>query len=258
MFSKGRTTIPSSTIRVGALRGSTAMAAPPLQTALTNDFPGTSTLTRSDLVSLIGTWDPSRPSAPWYQQPRPPGASAPPVPAEEQAFEGFIESLPEVKAMRQETEKLIRESEEKAGELGCEDLDSKLGVPRLSVVSDSCPPPLSPTKSARNTAIQPSLEALRAETQQLYDRARSLEQQWPRMEAAMREAYRRFTPSSLLFTLTQSASKLHDESESLANAFVEGVPLEIAVRETQGERRYFSTELTPSSSVHVAWPDSAR
>lgn len=77
--------------------------------------------------------------------------------------------------------------------------------------------------------MQPSLEALRSDTQYLYDRARSLEQQWPLVEAEMRESYKKFTPSSLLFTLTQSASKLHDESESLANAFVEGLPLEIAV-----------------------------
>jgi hypothetical protein len=83
--------------------------------------------------------------------------------------------------------------------------------------------------TARNAALQPALEALRGETQQYYDRARLLEQQWPIIEAEMKESYKKFTPSSLLFTLTQSASKLHDQSESLANAFVEGLPLEIAV-----------------------------
>lgn len=83
--------------------------------------------------------------------------------------------------------------------------------------------------TARNAALQPELEALRSDNQHLYDRARSLEQQWSRVETEMREIYKKFTSSSLLFTLTQSASKLHDESESLANAFVEGLPLEIAV-----------------------------
>ncbi len=37
------------------------------------------------------------------------------------------------------------------------------------------------------------------------------------------EAQKRFHPSALLFGLTQSASKLNDRSEELANAFVEGI-----------------------------------
>ena len=96
------------------------MAAAPLQTPLTHDYPSSASLTRTDLVSLIGSWDASRPSAPWYQahQPgqKPPGASAPIAPVEEHAFEAFVESLPEVKAMRAETGRLMKESEEKAGE----------------------------------------------------------------------------------------------------------------------------------------------
>ena len=77
--------------------------------------------------------------------------------------------------------------------------------------------------------MQPGLEALRNETQQLYDRARRLEQEWPLLENQMKEAYKRFSPSTLLFALTQSATKLHDQSESLASAFAEGLPLEVAV-----------------------------
>lgn len=93
----------------------------PLQTPLTHDYPSTASLTRSDLINLLGSWDPSRPSAPWYQQllqqqPGAPAASTPTAPIEEQAFEAFIESLPEIKAMREETEALLRESEDKAGE----------------------------------------------------------------------------------------------------------------------------------------------
>lgn len=95
-------------------------AATPLQTPLTHDYPSTASLTRSDLINLLGSWDPSRPSAPWYQQ-QSQQSRAPPgpihtAPIEEQAFESFIESLPEVKAMREETEVLLREGEEKAGE----------------------------------------------------------------------------------------------------------------------------------------------
>ena len=107
------------------------MAAVPLQTPLTRDYPSTSSLTRSDLVNLLGKWDPSRTSSsPWYLQQHPQQhpnsggskqttATAPPM--EEQAFEAFIETLPEVRAMRQESEALLRESEEKAGEFLCFD-----------------------------------------------------------------------------------------------------------------------------------------
>jgi hypothetical protein len=96
------------------------MATAPLHTPLTHDFPSTASLGRSDLIDLLGSWDPSRPSVPWYQQQRQQQLpTAPPlsVPLEEQAFEAFIESLPEVKLLRQETESLIRESEDKAGKL---------------------------------------------------------------------------------------------------------------------------------------------
>jgi ESCRT-I complex subunit VPS37 len=76
----------------------------------------------------------------------------------------------------------------------------------------------------------------------------------------MKEAYKKFTPSSLLFTLTQSASKLHDESESLANAFVEGLPLEIAVSSAfADDMRYLANGCTiflKSTSHGLTPPDS--
>lgn len=87
-----------------------AAAPPPLQTALTRDFPGAASLTRQDLEALLGS---SRTSG---------GASASAAAAEsssstdDQAFEAFVGSLPEVQAMQQESQKLLRLSEEKAGE----------------------------------------------------------------------------------------------------------------------------------------------
>jgi ESCRT-I complex subunit VPS37 len=200
-----------------------------MQTPLTHEFPSTSTLNRSDLLNLIGAWDASRPSAPWYQQQQQSSSSASAPPLEEQAFEAFIESLSEVRLMRQETEKLIRESEEKAGEIVTRPAGWECATFFLPDLFFFLPLP-----TARNMALQPPLEKLRVETQQLYDRARSLEQQWPRVDAEMKDVYKRFTPFSLLSTLTQSASRLHDESESLANAFVEGLPLEIAVSRALG------------------------
>lgn len=42
----------------------------------------------------------------------------------------------------------------------------------------------------RNLAMQPALEALRSETQQLYDRAIAAEAEWPKQEAELKEAYK--------------------------------------------------------------------
>lgn len=83
---------------------------------------------------------------------------------------------------------------------------------------------------ARNMALRPELEKLRAETQRQYDRARQFEAEWPTVQEQMNQAYKRFAPSTLLLGLTHSASKLHEQSESLASAFAEGLPLEVAVR----------------------------
>ncbi|CAO1615007.1 unnamed protein product [Parajaminaea phylloscopi] len=111
-------------------------------------------------------------------------------------FEAFVDSLPEVRALFEEHSKLLRDNEGKA---------------------------------ARNLALQPQLENLRAETQQYYDRAAAAEAEWPRVEAEMKEAYRRFGPSALHAQVVQSASKLHEQSEALASAFVDGLPLESAL-----------------------------
>ncbi|PWN19136.1 hypothetical protein BCV69DRAFT_251465 [Microstroma glucosiphilum] len=109
-------------------------------------------------------------------------------------LEAFVDSLPEVRALFDEHARLLKESEAKA---------------------------------ARNLALQPGLEALRAETQHYHDRAVAAEQQWPRAEAEMKEAYKRFAPSSMHSQLVHDASRLHQQSEALASAFVDGLPLDI-------------------------------
>lgn len=182
------------------------MASSSIQTPLTQEYPAIASMSRQEIESLLAGWNPSKSDPPWYlQQASQPfsssnssavQSSAPVMPNEEAGFEAFIESQPQIQQIRQESQKLLKQSEEKA---------------------------------ARNMKMQPDLEALRNETQQLYDRARRLEQEWPQLENQMKEAYKRFSPSTLLFALTQSASKLHDQSESLASAFAEGLPLEVAV-----------------------------
>lgn len=106
-------------------------------------------------------------------------------------FEAFFHSLPQTRSLYEAHAALLRTNESKA---------------------------------ARNLERQPALEALRSETQQLFDRAKSLEAQWSHTEQQLNEAQKRFNPSALHFSLTQSASKLNDQSEELANAFVEGLP----------------------------------
>ena len=83
---------------------------------------------------------------------------------------------------------------------------------------------LNESKASRNLERQPELESLRSETLTLFNRAKSFESEWTRLEPQLIEAQKRFNPSALHFNLTQSASKLNDRSEELANAFVEGLP----------------------------------
>lgn len=57
--------------------------------------------------------------------------------------------------------------------------------------NDFCPDPTAISALLeRNLGLQPRLEAMRAETQQYYDRAMAAEAHWPAAEAKMREAYR--------------------------------------------------------------------
>ncbi|PWN38370.1 uncharacterized protein FA14DRAFT_131721 [Meira miltonrushii] len=164
------------------------MASSGIQTPLTQEYPAIATMSRQEIESLLAGYNPNRSDPPWYLQ-----QATPTMPAEETGFEAFIESQPQIQQLRQESQRLLKQNEEKA---------------------------------SRNMTMQPGLEALRNETQQLYDRARKYEQEWPLLDNQMKEAYKRFSPSTLLFTLTQSAGKLHDQSESLASAFAEGLPLE--------------------------------
>lgn len=80
----------------------------PFTTQLTHEFPSLANLTRQELELLIGSWHPAKEESSWYNS----GAEPP---AEEQAFEALIDSLPEVQALREESQKLLKLSEEKAG-----------------------------------------------------------------------------------------------------------------------------------------------
>ncbi|KAN0061001.1 hypothetical protein ACQY0O_006735 [Thecaphora frezii] len=150
----------------------------PISTPLTAAFPATSSLSRSDIESLLA--QSPNPTADPHQAQR-----------DNAYFDAFFHSLPQVKVLYAHHAQLLKQNEDKA---------------------------------KQNVALQQPLEALRAETQQLFDRASSYQAQWPQLEAQMNELYKRFSPSSLHFHLTQSASKLNDRSEELANAYVEGLP----------------------------------
>lgn len=85
--------------------------------------------------------------------------------------------------------------------------------------------------SARNEARRADLEALRNDTRSAFEHARTLEAQWPLVERTLHEAQKvrlyvltqRFTPFAIQTRLQMAANQLHDESEDLANAFVEGL-----------------------------------
>ncbi|CAO1636463.1 unnamed protein product [Jaminaea pallidilutea] len=129
-------------------------------------------------------------------------------------FEAFVDSLPEVRAMLDEHIQMLRSNEEKA---------------------------------QRNLSMQPALEALRSETQQLYDRAIAAEAEWPKQEAELKEAYKRFAPPALHAQVVRDAAKLHEQSEALAAAYVDGMPLETAMPESSpsdhnANQRSFSSQ----------------
>ena len=159
-----------------------------LQTRLTAAFPQTANLTREDLQALASddALPPSQPPLPGQ-----PSTAPDTVSPNAAYFEAFLHSLPQTRALYATHSELLRRNEAKA---------------------------------ARNLERQPALEALRSETQQLFDRAKALETEWAQREQQLTEAQKRFNPSALHFSLTQSASKLNDRSEELANAFVEGLP----------------------------------
>ncbi|WFD04949.1 hypothetical protein MVES1_000274 [Malassezia vespertilionis] len=80
--------------------------------------------------------------------------------------------------------------------------------------------------AAQNAAKRPALLALRDETSAAYVHAREMESAWTATERAMHEAYKRFTPSALQARIHHAANAVHDESEALANAYVEDLPPE--------------------------------
>lgn len=77
--------------------------------------------------------------------------------------------------------------------------------------------------AARNEARRSELETLRDETRRAFVYARTLETQWPGVERALREANKRFTPFAMQSRLQLAANQLHEESEELANSYVEGL-----------------------------------
>lgn len=82
--------------------------------------------------------------------------------------------------------------------------------------------------AARNEARRPELESLRSETRRAYEHARTLQAQWPVVERALHEARKRFMPFAMHSQLQMAANQLHDESEALANAYVEGLtPMDV-------------------------------
>lgn len=147
------------------------------ESPLYRDFPSTLKLTREDLEELLSS---PRETQSHSQQSSVSGDGA----SSEAYFEAFVDSLPEVRALFEEHAKLLRENEERACEFSHE------GGSIYKQHGYATSEPFSFVPVARNLAMQPQLEALRAETQHYYDRAAAAESEWPRVEAEMKEAYK--------------------------------------------------------------------
>ncbi|KAI8986217.1 hypothetical protein BD414DRAFT_515253 [Trametes punicea] len=79
----------------------------------------------------------------------------------------------------------------------------------------------------RNLAYQDDLYRLRSETQEAFDRAKSLEARWKEVEKEQREVYQRFDAQFLLMRLRHATIAQDDLSEACANAFVQGSPSDL-------------------------------
>lgn len=78
----------------------------------------------------------------------------------------------------------------------------------------------------RNETEQAPLEALRRDTERALLQAQQADETWSQqLEPALHESYRQFTPGSLHAKLVQGTTRIWDQSEALANAYVEGLPL---------------------------------
>lgn len=148
------------------------MSAGDFDSPLYRDFPSTSKLTRQDLEELLGT---SR------------GGSGDASAADEAYFEAFVDSLPEVRAIFDEHARMLKENEDRAGERW--DVLA-LTLPYCIARRADHNISVDVAMTARNLAMQPQLEALRAETQHYHDRALAAEAEWPKMESDMKDTYK--------------------------------------------------------------------
>ena len=130
-----------------------------LQTRLTTTFPQTAELTRDDLQALLA-------ETPTSYHPQHPSANSSDHAVDEAFFEAFFHSLPQVQQLYRHHADLLKTNQDKA---------------------------------TANIQLQQPLEQLRTETQQLFDRAKALETEWPRLESQMNEEYKvRYAPDHQL------------------------------------------------------------
>lgn len=140
---------------------------PAVQTRLTATFPQTVELSRDDLTALLGE------SSAHYQSQQS-GKDLAEQRAEDDAFfEAFFHSLPQVTQLYEQHASLLQANEAKA---------------------------------SSNNELQKPLEELRTETQGLFDRAKALEAEWPRLEAQMNEESKVRIKSKLLYTARSVSS----------------------------------------------------
>lgn len=149
-------TMHTSSPAAGPSGSASTPATPPSPaTPLQRDFPAAAQLRREDLEDLLCD------------------ATDPREREEQHAyFEAFFDSLPEVRALYDQHARLLQRNEQAAGTSSRPPTDRRTDPP------------------ARNLALRPELEALRADTRSTFERARALETEWGVAAGEMQEAYK--------------------------------------------------------------------
>ncbi|GJJ15554.1 hypothetical protein Clacol_009832 [Clathrus columnatus] len=149
--------------------------------------------------------------------------------ADPQYFQAIFHSLPRVKALIQAR--------------------SELGMANESIASELI------------ACIEDQLYALRTETQQAFNEAKSLEARWKELEKEQRELYQRFSSGFLQMRLRHATSAQDDLSESVASTFIKSSSGEIPdvdsfVKEFREVRkRYHKRIIWGLGSSKVDWGD---
>jgi len=109
----------------------------------------------------------------------------------------------------------------------------------------------------RNLALQDHVYRLRAETQDAFNEAKTLQAQQKEVEREQRELYQRYSPSFLLLRLRHSTTAQDDLSESLASSFVRSQPIPSSSSSKPGSSPSNMSSSAQSTSASTPTPEDS-